>query len=91
MVLRTSRSRSSVRSVCVNIFWDTPPIARRSSPCRLIPFDNSYKISSPHLVQVALEEVDHWQVARRLAATLRWSNSSSLSSISPSYFVTHRS
>ena len=47
MVLRTSRSRSSVRSVCVSIFWVTPPIARRSSPCRLAPLASSYRMRSP--------------------------------------------
>src|SRR4030095_6071420 len=64
---RTSRSRSSVRSVCVNIFWDTPPIARRSSPCRLAPRDSSYRISSPHLVQI-LVKISCALTSRRLGA-----------------------
>src|SRR5262245_28284786 len=67
MVRRTSRSRSSVRSVCVNIFWDTPPIARRSSPCRLAPRDSSYRMSSPHLLQILVNI--SWTLTTRLCST----------------------
>jgi hypothetical protein len=65
MVLCTSRSRSSVRSVCVNIFRDTPSIARRSSPCRLAPFANSYRTRSPHLVQMLVKMSWTLTTARR--------------------------
>src|SRR5215471_18239765 len=67
MVRCTSRSRSSIRSVCVNIFWDTPPIARRSSPCRRVPPDSSYRTSSPHLVQI-LVKISWTSTTRRLGA-----------------------